>query len=651
MSIGKRLRDRATLFRWFGWALGICILGIGPVKFGILSSAVTGVVMLPFSHHLALSGNQYLTFNGQLLLIYFIAVLGLNFLGRTGMLSLGQGAFVGIGAYTVAILTGREHLDFYLAALIAMAVCAAVGLLLGATALRLASFAFALVTLGLGTVVDDQLNNQTGLTGGGNGLSGIKFPALFNNSSRFYWLIAVVFLVGYVVSRNTLKGPFGRQAAAVAAGEQIAGTLGVNPRAVKLKAVVLSSIFAGASGALYAPLLSYISPDAFTVQLSILLLTMVVIGGVGSVVGPLIGGLILFQVPLQIQQLTSNNAEVSQLVYGLLLVVSIYAIPRGIVGLWYAAAKRYRARPAARAPKGATAVRAVVSGAAVVVDPSHALATADADVVALQLSDIRIRLGGVMALAGCSLSARVGQVRGIIGPNGSGKTTLLNVVSGVRRQDSGQITVLGVSGGPSHARARRGVARTFQTPSLVPTLSCLENVMMGAGQADPVRLSAQIFRLPKMRRAERLAFEDANRNLAALGLAHRVAEDPRSLPAGEQRMIELARAITSRPRLLLLDEPAASLNEVERERLAQAIEAFKSDDLAIVLVEHHMELIRRLSDAVTVMDAGAVLAEGSAEEVLDDPRVIEAYIGGGQDGRQPYPPPSEEVLKVPADDE
>ncbi|MGE3619363.1 MAG: ATP-binding cassette domain-containing protein [Acidimicrobiia bacterium] len=607
----------------------LALLLAGPSIVAKVVSFTTSVVTWPLTQEIRIADNRFETFNTELLIIYIVGALGLNLLFQTGLLSIGHSALFALGAYTVAITTVDHGWSFWLAFPVAGLLTGLVGFVLSIPSLRLGVFTLAMVTIGYAFVAEDLAIEWKSLTGGGDGLRGIVEPSPFNaNPPRvdtgieFYWLLVIAVVVGYFVAHNLLRSPVGRSSKAIQENPVAAQSLGINPYVVKVRAFTVSSVYAGLAGALYAPLLGFVAPDSFTVNLSITLLLMVLFGGSGTLAGPVIGAILLFRIPLEVERLTDQSGEWSLLVYGIVLLISVHLVPQGLVSAWWWVRDRLlgRAKGDEVRPRDRADVTAVLRD--IESDGTPMLAAVG----------IGKSYGGVRPLDEVDLAVRPGTVHALIGPNGSGKTTFLNTVSGYIAPDQGTLGLLGTDakGTTPVNRARIGLARTFQTPYVFEGMSCLENVLVALDRHRAKSLWAYVVRWPGARREERAQYDRAVEILGAVGLGGRIADRAGDLPPGERRLLELARVIAIDPRLVLMDEPAAGLTSGEIEELEEVINGLRQSGIGVVLVEHHVDMVMRLADEITVIDFGRVIAHGPPSEIRDNPAVIAAYLGEGE---------------------
>jgi len=495
-----------------------------------------------------------------------------------------------------------------------------------------------MVTIAFGIIVEGALVEWVALTGGPGGIFDIPRPAVAGwtlSLGRYYYVVALAAAVALALTRNLVRSAWGRAFLAVKGSELAAESLGLSTYRVRTVAFTLSAAFAGAGGGLFAFLNGYLSPDSFTLQSSILFLLIVLFGGLGTLSGPLVGAVALVLLP----ELIRGFMEYRLILYGSLLLLSVYFLPRGVVGIFAA-----RGRRAARGP-GDGEASSLDTPLALEASPSPGprsarglrAATASDHVpnrmdgessvlpsVVVELDGVRKVYGGVVAVADVGLVVRRGTVHSVIGPNGAGKTTLVNLVSGFATPDSGAIRLFGeaIAGVGAGAIARRGLVRTFQTPQLFEELSVLDNVRVGAAGH---RLGSLALAL--LGADPRPAEWRAVASLEAVGLADWADAPAGALPFGHRRRLEIARALAAGARVLVLDEPAAGLAPAEIETLDALLSRLRDDGLTIVLVEHHMELVMAISDRVTVLDEGRVIAEGPPEGVQRDAAVLAAYLG------------------------
>jgi len=537
---------------------------------------------------------------------YAMAVLGMVVvLGYAGQINLAQAAFFGIGAYAVGLGTVAWGLHFWVSFALGLGAAAIAGLVLGLTTLRLGGHYLAMITISFQQIFDLVLVNWIEVTHGPDGIPGIEPPSLFGlhlTDKRAYLLFcaAVLYLLIWFVWWLP-KTRLGRAMRAVRDNELAAETIGVHTLRTKVIAFTMSAVLGGIGGSLYAAGFSYISPDNFNFLRSIEFLTAVLLGGAQSPFGAALGTVLIVLLPEWLRFLKSLYLAV----YGLGVILIMVFMPEGIWGLLRNTFQR------------------VVAPRVPVITSVPAL---DFDVrvpgkrPVLKLVNLQKHFGGLKAVDGLDIDVAHGTVHALIGPNGSGKTTSLNVVNGIYRPTAGSIILDGVdiTQMKPHDRAGLGMGRTFQNIRLFPTMTALENAMVG-GQRD---------NNPMEGGREALV----TRALSALdfvGILDRAHMIVRNLPYGHQRMVEIARALAAHPKLLLLDEPGAGLNQTEKQELVALLKRLRGHGLTIFLIDHDMGVVEKLSDKITVLNFGKKIAEGTPQDVLRHPDVIAAYLGEG----------------------
>jgi ABC-type branched-subunit amino acid transport system permease subunit/ABC-type branched-subunit amino acid transport system ATPase component len=557
--------------------------------------------------------NSYALFVATQLGIYVIAAIGLNLLaGYAGQVSLGHAAFVAIGAYSVALLTVDHHWSFWAAAAVGMVLAAGLGVLAALPAFRLNTWYFAFITLAFALVFEKMIVEWRWLTKGFAGVVGVPPPSAFGfefGPRPLYYTVVLITVVAFILVRNVVHSRFGRAFVAVRDVEPAALAVGASPQLTKLVAFVISAALAGVAGAFFAVQKTVVTPDDFTADFSIFFLLTVVLGGLGTLWGPIIGALVFFLIP----ELLAGLQSWRMLIYGGMLLGLMLFAPHGLYGALRQGWRRLAPPPRSTPPAEATerVEHPPIAG------------------LPLEISGLSKRFGGVLALDGVDFSAPAGSCCAIVGPNGSGKTTLLNLASGYYVPDAGSVKIGTVEmlGSSAQRIAARGVGRTFQTPRLVADLTALDNVMLGAYTRERANLLSIALRLPFARAEARGLREEALGFLHFVGVADRAETDASETPHGQQRLIEIARAMMGGARLILLDEPAAGLSMSELERLEKLIARICELGATIVIVEHHLDLVANIASHVTVLDRGTVLAAGKPTEVFKDERVMRAYMG------------------------
>jgi branched-chain amino acid transport system ATP-binding protein len=522
--------------------------------------------------------------------------VGLNILlGLAGEVSLGQAGFVALGAYGVGILTTKVGLGFWEALPLAVLLVAAISALLSVPALRVTGPYLAMVTIAFGFIVESVSVEWQGLTGGASGITGIQAPFGIGGTALLASGLGVLALILF---HYFARSPLGLAMQAGASAPSAARSIGIRLLPVRTAAFVLAAIAAGLAGGLHAALTGFIAPSSFPFSQSILFLLVVVLGGAGRSLGPLLGATVVVLLP----EVLADLAEYRLLVFGAGLLIVLWAAPRGIAGaIGRVAMSRSDQRPRSEIHSALTHI-----------------AGSRGD---LDAEGISVAFGGVVAASGIDLSAKAGRVMSVIGPNGAGKTTVLNIISGFQRPDSGTVRIGGrdITGQPAPTVARAGLARTFQTAQLFGSLSVINNVRLG------LLHGAWRGRAPTARARSLLDF--VGYSGPETGLAS-------TLPHVDRRLVEIARALATAPTVLLLDEPAAGLGDADTARLGSLIQRLAHAGIAVVLVEHDMALVMSISDEIVVLDAGRRIAAGAPAAIRVDPLVKAAYLGGAEPAQQ-----------------
>ncbi len=537
---------------------------------------------------------------------YAVAVLGLTVvLGYTGQINLAQAAFFGLGAYSVALGTTTLNLSFWLALPLGVAIAALAGAVLGLTSLRLGGHYLAMVTISFQMIVTLVLTNWIAVTHGPDGVPGIARPTFFGLSfadgTRYLGLcIAVLFAVGYLVwylGRTRL----GRAMQAVRDNELAAGVVGVDTYRTKVTAFTISALLGGLGGGLFAGGFTYISPDQFSFSESVVFLTMALLGGARSPFGTAFGTGLLILLPEWLRFLKL----VYLAVYGGAVILIMVFMPAGIWGFVNAFWRKVRP------------VEPLTLGPVAPLSSPRRPARSDEKVI-LEVKALSKHFGGLKAVDGVDLTIRQNTVHALIGPNGSGKSTLLNVLSGIYRPTKGRINLEAhdVSRMKPYQRAACGLGRTFQNIRLFGAMSVLDNVLVGAERPGNV-----------LEGGSAAYVRQALAALDFVGLAHRRHESVGSLSYGHQRQVEIARALAGNPRLLLLDEPGAGLNHLEKDALIALLKRLKGHGLTIFIIDHDMNLVGQVADHITVLNFGRRIADGRPGDVLRNPDVVAAYLG------------------------
>ena len=610
-------------------------------------------------------------------LAFAMLALGLNIVvGFAGLLDLGYAAFFAIGAYTYGALSSYQiqpewssfwepfqwlglvqHLDaaggagtvhfaasFWLMLPVAALVAALFGVLFGAPTLRLKGDYLAIVTLGFGEIVPIVARNTPYVTNGAQGLNGVTTPKLFGFdfgvlSTPYYYLGLALIVLMIFISARLKDSRVGRAWRAIREDEIAAEAMGVNRIKLKLLAFAIGAGFAGVTGTFYVAKLQTATPEMFMFPVSIMVLVMIVLGGVGSVAGVVIGALVLQLLQSWfLQDLTQwihvlgdwtgfdflQNIDLTQsieLIFGIILVVMMLYRRQGLVP------DRTAVTALTHEQQSAVPSRRSIKAGLV---PLHRR-TIDPGEPLLEIKDLAKSFGGIKAVDHIDLTVMPGSTVGIIGPNGSGKTTFFNLITGLIAPDGGHVLLAGedVTGLKPHRIVEKGVARTFQNLRLFANMTVLENALVGAHARTSTGAIGAVLRSARVKREEDAARARALEILSIFGnrLMPRLQHLAFSLSYANRRRMEIARALVSEPVLLLLDEPTAGMNPTETLELTDQIRHLRERGVTILLIEHKLDVVNEIADKVIVLDHGEKIAEGTPREVHSNKEVLRAYLG------------------------
>ena len=561
--------------------------------------------------------------------LYSLVALGLVLLtGVGGLTSFGQAAFVGVGAYTTAYLTTTQDLPLWISwvgqstwlTLVAgVLITCVIAYFVGLLSLRLSGHFLPLGTIAWGLSIYFLFGNLESL-GGHTGITSIPAVSILGEKledpSQYYYLIWLFVLIAIFATNNLLNSREGRAIRALKGGMVMAESMGVNTARSRMAIFLIAAIFASTSGWLYAHLQRFVNPTPFNIQIGIEYLFMAVVGGAGHVWGAILGATLLTISKQWLQdilpQLLGSSGNFEVIVFGILMVL---ILQKARDGLW-PILQRF-----AQVKKSTISINRLSESLSRKKMPPHGA-------VILEVKDVTKKFGGLIANNKMNLSVKAGEILALIGPNGAGKSTMFNQISGVDTPTSGEVLFCGdiISKKSPAAIAGLGMSRTFQHVKILPKMTVLENVAIGLHLRGSKGILAAATRMD--RKEEDCLLAEAAAQVERVGLKDYMFSEAGSLALGQQRILEIARALCADPCLLLLDEPAAGLRYKEKEALAALLNKLRSEGMAILLVEHDMDFVMGLVNRIVVMEFGQKIAEGSPEEIQNNPVVLEAYLGG-----------------------
>ncbi|WP_185995931.1 branched-chain amino acid ABC transporter ATP-binding protein/permease [Nocardioides campestrisoli] len=596
-----------------------------------------------------------------------VAAVGLNLLmGYAKLVSLGQGGFYAIGAYASAWLILDAGWHPLLAIAGALAICGGVGAVVAVASMQLRGPQFSVITLVLAILVERILSEAAPfgrLAGypnhaqhGTTGLPSIEVfgfvlepPMIANTVATVMVPVVVVTAVVVILSRNIARSPWGSSLSAIGESEMLAAHLGVHVFRRKVSVFVLASVLGGLGGVFTTLCFAHLQPETFDIFLTITIVLAVVFGGSGTVLGPVVGavGIVWLEQSdalARVSQLQQDHLSDSWYLstpglVGVLFILTLFLMPKGIVGSLSAVVtgRRRHADVAEDDGAGLGEAAGLDAGSDVVPAadaPAPVQGRKDATAGAqgrplLTMTGLGKKFGGLQAVAEMDLTVDRGQIHAVIGPNGAGKSTLANLLTGVYKPSAGTVVLDGrdITGLAPHTVSRAGVGRTFQTPQLFGDATVLDNVLAGFVDTGETPLWAAALKPPSRYRRDAEMRTEAARLLDLVGLKEFAGLRAGELPYGKQRALEIARALAGEPELIVLDEPAAGLLATETAGLGDLLISLRAHGYALIVVEHHMDLVARIADEVTCMDQGRLLSRGTPEQVLSDEAVVAAYLG------------------------
>lgn len=592
-----------------------------PSLTSLLRVLLVGGVLLALA--LLISDNAFYLRLATSAAVLYVLVGGYNIIfGYAGLFSLAQVALAGIGGYAAVIIQAERGANILVASVLAVVLVTVVSVLLAAPTAKLGGAFFALATLAFAVAIHEVTLSWTEVTGGAQGFLGIAPPTIFGQTLlggklNFFILAAVVAVLSFEVFYRMSRSATTRKMVALRESMIATQSVGISPIRVRVLAFALSGFFAAISGVLLAYQSLFISPESYSLQMMIEALIVLLIGGAGTLLGPVLGVVAL----VGIDEASSSLGSSSILVFGVAIVAILSFAPSGLVGIGSKVLRRLnlgrRAQP--------------LAGTAPSVTSATDSRTPTKAGESLVTSGVSLNFAGVQALDDISISVMSGEVVGLIGPNGAGKTSFVNAVTGIVQPSSGVITLSGQSllGLSAHEISLRGVVRTFQSSKMVPSFDLVTNVMLGRDRLNRATTLEQVLNLRRSRSDDREARRRSLELLALVGVLEHAFERVEDLPYGIVRRAEIARVLATDPSFVLLDEPGAGLSHAERDEVADAIRAVSATGAGVLLIDHNVGFVQAACQRLVVLSNGKLLAEGPTDYVLAHSEVVAAYLGDG----------------------
>jgi branched-chain amino acid transport system permease protein len=593
----------------------------------LLLPLVGAILLIVFPYY---NGSVYWMREISLILVLTMVVSGVNLsFGYAGEVQFSQVFIFGLASYVTMILAIHGFNDIIALLILGAVVALIAGTVIALPALRVGGWSLAIASFFLVITIPNFADIAAKYTGGDNGLVGIPQPTLFHlvlGNVGLFEASAVAALVWLAIYRNLVTSRYGIAFRVMRHSPILSQSLGYSTYRLKTLAYAIGGVPAGAAGCLFGYISLVIAPTSFGLTLAVGIVAASVLGGVESIYGAVLGAALLQLGP----EKSLSFANYAPVAFGLFLVVAAVLLPKGLGGLALRLLDRVSRSLAPLADRRRIGVAMADAEPSDVLPHRHRSLAEHNEAGAgdLMIRGVSKSYGGIEALKDVSLDARAGQVTALIGSNGSGKTTLLNVICGYVRPTKGSVEIGGrtLSGAP-YQIARSGVARTFQTPAMPRGVSVLDTVAAGSNLVETSGVFSSVLRLPRYRRARRDALIKAHAYLNLMQLGHLANEDASSLSLGTRRLVEVARALSGEPTLLLLDEPASGLATEEVARLHDIVRLAATDGVTVVLIEHNFGFVAEVSDTVHVLHLGELIASGPATVIAHDERVIESYLG------------------------